>query len=131
MVRLLISSLRCALGSALMLAAGLAAAQSYQIPEPTPGLKLDVVAGKALYDAKCAACHGADLKGSVQGPPMLHKFYESSHHGDRAFQAAARYGVRAHHWNFGNMAPVAGVTADDVAHITAYIRKEQQQVGIY
>ncbi len=131
MARSLSLSIRFALGGAVLLAAGLATAQSVQIPEPTPGLKLDVTQGKALYEAKCAACHGADLKGTFQGPPMLHKFYESSHHGDRAFQAAARFGVRAHHWNFGNMAPVPGLTADEVAHITGYIRQEQQKVGIY
>ena len=29
------------------------------------------------------------------------------------------------------MAPVPGLTADEVAHITGYIRREQQKVGIY
>ena len=43
-------------------------------------------AGKKLYVAEqCATCHGADLKGSDkgsnQGPPLLHKIYEPSHHG--------------------------------------------------
>lgn len=61
---------------------------------------------------------------------MLHKVYEPSHHGDAAFQMAAKYGVRAHHWQFGDMKPVPAVTPDEVAHITAYVRAEQRKVGI-
>jgi len=91
---------------------------------PNPGR------GKALYASHCASCHGTDLKGSDKGPPMLHKVYEPSHHGDVAFQIAAARGVRAHHWQFGDMAPVPAVTPDDVAHITAFIRAEQRKVGI-
>ena len=111
-----------------------AAAQGYVIPQPSPGLMPNAVAGKQLFDKHCAACHGTDLKGvdkgDKKGPPLLHKIYEPSHHGDAAFQLAARNGVRAHHWPFGDMAPVPQVTPDDVAHITAYVRAEQRKVGI-
>jgi mono/diheme cytochrome c family protein len=86
--------------------------------------------GKALFAKHCAACHGGDLKGSDKGPPMLHPIYEPSHHGDASFQAAVRYGVRAHHWKFGDMPPVQGVSPDEVAHITAYVRQQQRRVGI-
>lgn len=105
-------------------------AQSMQIPEPSAGLMPNPAQGKRLYGTNCVSCHGADLKGSDKGPPMLHKVYEPSHHGDVAFQLAAKRGVRAHHWQFGDMAPVPAVTADDVAHITAFIRAEQRKVGI-
>ena len=50
--------------------------------------------------------------------------------GDAAFQLAAKNGVRAHHWPYGDMAPVPQVTPNDVAHITAYVRGEQRKVGI-
>lgn len=86
--------------------------------------------GKGLFVQKCASCHGVDLKGNNSGPSFLHRVYEPSHHGDAAFQSAVAYGARAHHWKFGNMPPVPGVTPDDVAHITAYIRMEQRKVGI-
>jgi len=79
----------------------------------------------------CAVCHGVDLNGTETGPPMLHKIYEPSHHSDAAFQIAAAQGVRSHHWQFGDMAPVEGLTPNDVAHITAYIRMHQRRVGIY
>jgi mono/diheme cytochrome c family protein len=114
----------------LLSLAAAAQAQSMKIPKPSDGLMPNPGRGKGLYATNCASCHGADLKGSDKGPPMLHKVYESSHHGDVAFQLAAARGVRAHHWQFGDMAPVPAVTPDDVAHITAFIRAEQRKVGI-
>ena len=108
----------------------LAMAQGWSIPKPGPGLMPNPVMGKALFANHCAGCHGGDLKGSEKGPPLLHKIYEPSHHADAAFQLAVANGVRAHHWKFGDMAPVKGVTPDDVAHVTAYVRAEQRKVGI-
>lgn len=107
-----------------------AQAQTMQIPKPSAGLMPNPAQGKKLYAAQCAACHGADLKGSDKGPPMLHKVYEPSHHSDIAFQLAVKNGVRAHHWQFGDMLPVPMMTPDAVAHITAHIRVEQRRVGI-
>ncbi len=107
-----------------------AQAQTMQIPKPSAGLMPNPALGKKLYGVHCASCHGADLKGSDKGPPMLHKVYEPSHHSDAAFQLAAKNGVRAHHWKFGDMLPVPAVTPDDVAHVTAFIRAEQRKVGI-
>lgn len=117
----------------LALAAGaatLAHAQTMQIPRPSAGLMPNPAMGKKLFSANCASCHGADLKGGEKGPAMLHKVYEPSHHSDVAFQLAVKNGVRAHHWQFGDMAAVPGLTPDDVAHITAFIRMEQRKVGI-
>ncbi|HEY5764354.1 MAG TPA: cytochrome c [Rhodocyclaceae bacterium] len=113
----------------------LATAQGWQPPpKPSPGLMPNPSAGKALFASHCAVCHGADLRGSdrgeKRGPPLLHKIYEPSHHSDAAFQMAVRDGTRSHHWNFGDMPPVPGVTPDDVAHITAYVRAEQRRAGI-
>lgn len=113
-----------------ILAAVPAMAQGWQIPKPTPGLMPNPAAGKPLFEKNCASCHGADLQGTDKGPPFLHRVYVPSHHADAAFQLAARNGVRAHHWKFGDMAPVKGVTPDDVAHITAYVRAIQRQRGI-
>jgi Cytochrome c. len=107
-----------------------AAAQTGQMPRPSPGLMPNPSVGKALYEKNCASCHGPDLKGTDKAPPFLHRFYEPSHHGDVAFQLAVKNGVRAHHWKFGDMLPVPGLTPDSVAHITAFIRAEQRRVGI-
>ncbi|HEY0845019.1 MAG TPA: cytochrome c [Noviherbaspirillum sp.] len=121
---------RCLAALAASLLSGLAMAQGMQIPRPSEGLMPNPARGKTLYAANCASCHGADLKGTDKGPAMLHKVYEPSHHSDVAFQLAAKNGVRAHHWGFGDMQPVPAVTPDDVAHITAFIRMEQRKVGI-
>ncbi|AUR01478.1 Cytochrome C oxidase, cbb3-type, subunit III [Shimia marina] len=87
--------------------------------------------GKLAYDAKCAVCHGANAAGQDGvAPPLVHKIYEPSHHGDAAFLLAAKNGVRAHHWRFGNMPPVEGVTDGDVKMIIVYVRELQRANGI-
>ena len=107
------------------------AAQAWQPPpKPSPGLMPNPNVGQPLYETYCASCHGADLNGTEAGPPLLHKIYEPSHHSDAAFQMAVAQGVRAHHWQYGDMPPVEGLTPDQVAHITAYIRMHQRRVGI-
>ncbi len=87
--------------------------------------------GKRGFEAKCAACHGENA-GGIKGtaPPLVHKIYEPSHHADFAFLRAVQNGVRAHHWPFGDMAPVEGLTEADVGAIVAYVRALQQANGI-
>jgi mono/diheme cytochrome c family protein len=87
--------------------------------------------GKLAFDAKCAACHGANAAGQDGvAPPLVHKIYEPNHHGDASFLLAAKNGVRAHHWRFGNMPPVEGLTDGDVTMIVAYVRELQRANGI-
>ena len=112
------------------LSAGLAAQTWQPPPKPSPGLMPNPVLGKPLYETHCTACHGPDLNGTEAGPPFLHRVYEPSHHSDAAFQMAVSSGVRAHHWQFGDMAPLPELTPDEVAHITAYIRMHQRRAGI-
>lgn len=87
--------------------------------------------GEAKFHAHCSACHGPQGTGTQQGPPLVHKIYEPNHHGDAAFQRAATFGVKAHHWEFGNMPKIDGVTPADVEQITGYIRWLQRQAGIF
>ena len=91
----------------------------------------DAQAGKRMFEATCAACHGVNAVGQ-QGiaPPLVHVIYEPSHHGDEAFQRAVAVGVRQHHWPFGNMPPVDGLSRGDVEMITAYVRELQRANGI-
>ena len=95
-----------------------------------PDLTSEQEAGRVLFDANCATCHGPNASGSYQGPPLVHRIYEPSHHGDMAFLLAARQGVRAHHWRFGNMPAIDGVSEDEVVQITAYVRALQRANGI-
>ncbi len=87
--------------------------------------------GKTAFDSSCASCHGQDAAGHAgKGPPLVHRIYEPGHHGDAAFEMAANRGVRAHHWQFGDMAPVPGLTKADIANIVAYVRELQRENGI-
>ncbi|MFV2052359.1 c-type cytochrome [Aliiroseovarius sp. YM-037] len=87
--------------------------------------------GRLAYEAKCASCHGINAVGQDGvAPPLVHKIYEPSHHGDESFQRAAALGVQGHHWPFGNMPPVDGITRGDAAMIIAYIRELQRANGI-
>lgn len=87
--------------------------------------------GKALFDAHCASCHGENAAGrDGSGPPLIHPIYRPGHHGDASFILAARNGVIAHHWTFGNMPPVEGVDDAQVGRIVAYVRTLQQANGV-
>ena len=87
--------------------------------------------GQKVFDAKCSACHGANAAGQKGvAPPLVHKTYEPSHHSDMAFIMAAKNGVRAHHWSFGNMPAIEGITDGEVKLVTAYIRELQRENGI-
>ena len=96
-----------------------------------PTLLGDAQAGKVLFDANCSACHGVNASGTNAGPPLVHRIYEPNHHADQAFLLAARQGVRAHHWPYGDMPPVPAVTDADVAMIVAYVRALQKANGIF
>lgn len=88
-----------------------------------------VAAGEPLYQASCASCHGTDLRGTDLGPSHLSVVYEPNHHGDIAFVLAAQNGVRAHHWPFGDMAPVPGLSDEDLEAVVAYVRENQRING--
>jgi mono/diheme cytochrome c family protein len=98
-----------------------------KLPAMTPALNL----GKLSYDAKCAQCHGLNAAGTDKGPTFLHRVYHPGHHGDGAFFLALKRGVRAHHWWFGDMPPVEGVSDTQVEKIVLYVRALQRANGIY
>lgn len=96
-----------------------------------PTLTADQQLGEAAFQEFCATCHGKDGAGQEGvAPPLVHRIYEPGHHGDQAFFIAAQNGVRAHHWPFGNMPPVDGVSDQDVANIVEYVRALQRANGI-
>lgn len=97
---------------------------------PPEGFEAVPARGADLFAAHCAVCHGAGALGSDQGPPLIHRIYEPSHHSDLAFYRAVALGVHQHHWDFGDMPPAAGVSGEDTAHIIAWIRREQRAAGI-
>ncbi len=97
---------------------------------PKPGYVADAERGREVFADKCAVCHGKSGQGTRQGPPLIHQTYRPGHHPDMAFHLAVKDGVRQHHWNFGDMPPLQGVTPEQVSDIVAYIRAAQKQAGI-
>ena len=95
-----------------------------------PKLSSAAEKGKVAFDEKCAACHGANAAGTDKGPPFIHKVYEPSHHADFAWVRAVRGGVPAHHWPFGDMPAVEGVTDRQIEWIVTYVRELQRANGI-
>lgn len=88
-----------------------------------------VAEGAALYQANCSECHGTEVNGTDRGPSFLSDVYEPGHHSDIAFLFAVQRGSASHHWRFGDMPPVDGLTEDDVAAITAFVRETQRTQG--
>ena len=89
-----------------------------------------VQAGEKLFNTNCSVCHGVGAVGTNQGPPLLDRTYHPGHHNDFSIRNAIKNGVRSHHWDFGNMLPVAGVSDDDAEKIICYIRDTQLATGI-
>lgn len=85
--------------------------------------------GSALYAEHCASCHGTDLRGTDLGPSHRSVVYEPGHHPDDAFRSAVANGVRAHHWSFGDMPPVPGLSPAEVDAIIEHVRETQRAEG--
>ena len=96
-------------------------------PKMTPQLNL----GKMNYDIFCSACHGKTAGGTNKGPTFISRIYHPGHHGDGAFYMAPKRGVRAHHWQFGDMKAVPGVNDEQLSTIVRYIRAVQKINGIF
>lgn len=97
-------------------------------PGPVPAEHSE---GERLFEATCARCHGRLAAGTDLGPPLIHPYYHPSHHADAAFQRAVRFGVQPHHWDFGPMPPVEGLSPPQVDAVTGYVRWLQRQAGVY
>ena len=85
--------------------------------------------GKAAFEAVCAACHGATAAGTDKGPPLIHDIYNPGHHPDEAFRAAIADGARQHHWDFGPMPAVPGLSDAEVEAVIAFVRSRQELEG--
>ncbi len=87
--------------------------------------------GEIAFTQYCVSCHGVNAAGQDGiAPPLVHIYYEPNHHGDMAFLSAMARGVQAHHWPFGNMPPVEGITREEADDIIVYIRELQRANGI-
>lgn len=103
-----------------------AATVNVTVPELSPL----AMQGQKAFEANCAVCHGKNASGTNQGPPLIHDIYNPGHHGDRSFLVAAKRGVRAHHWPYGNMPAQPQVSENEIAAIVKYVRELQVANGI-
>ncbi len=107
------------------------AAQTKPVGVRVPALSEQAAAGKRVFDANCASCHGINGGGGEKGPPLVHDIYNPGHHADEAFIRAARFGVSQHHWKFGKMPPQPKVGFEETRDIIRYIRELQRANGIF
>ena len=88
-------------------------------------------AGEEQFKANCSLCHGVNAAGTRQGPTLINDIYKPGHHSDFSFRNAVRQGVQQHHWSFGDMPPVPGVSPDEAEQIICYVRELQHANGIF
>ncbi len=86
--------------------------------------------GEVAFNENCSACHGINAAGTDSGPPLVHNLYRPEHHPDESIMAAPFNGVRSHHWRYGDMPPVEGITEAKVRWIIVYLRELQVANGI-
>ena len=113
---------------AVVLAVAACSGDPVQTADPSRDPAL-VAEGNELFMANCAQCHGFDLRGTNTGPSLLSEVYEPGHHGDGAFLVAVQTGTPQHHWDFGPMPPIEGLTAEDIEAIVAFVRDRQETEG--
>lgn len=104
--------------------------QAMTVTVKVPELSPLAQKGKIAFDQVCVACHGVNASGTDKGPPFINEIYNPGHHSDEAFFMAAKYGVRQHHWPYGNMPPQPQVSEEDVTAIVQYVRELQRANGI-
>lgn len=75
----------------------------------------DAAAGKAVYDAKCKTCHGADGSGN----PNMAKMLKVEIKPLSATTADVKQVITA---GQGKMKPVASVTGADLDNVVAYVK---------
>ncbi len=89
----------------------------------------DATAGKQVYGDYCAACHGRDFEGSVQGPSHLDAHFEPATTTDQDYRNAIHDGVEESTYDFGNMPAIRSLDDQQVADVIAYIRSVQEERG--
>jgi len=106
------------------------AAADAMLDFPAPALPAAAPPGATLFADKCGGCHGQNAAGSDKGPPLVDKTYAPSHHADESFYRAVKQGAPSHHWPFGDMPPIEGVSDEEIGQIIAYVRALQAANGI-
>ena len=81
---------------------------------PTGAWAADAAAGKAVYDAKCKACHGASGEGNPNMAKMMKVEMKPLGQTTADVKKVITEGT-------GKMKPVASVTGADLDNVVAYV----------
>ena len=81
----------------------------------------DAAAGKAVFDANCAACHGAGGEAMIPGVPNFAKG-ERLDKDDAALTNSIKTGIMAPKNPAAPPMPPLGLSDGDIANVIAYIR---------
>lgn len=83
-------------------------------------------AGKAVYDKKCATCHGKEGEGNAKMATMLK--VEIRHLGSKEVQEKKDELLRKESIEgVGKMKPVKGLTEEEITNLMAYLRTIKQK----
>ncbi len=115
--------------AAAVAAIGFSACGGSDVDGVTSGSSSPLDRGSEVYAETCASCHGTDLRGTDKGPSHLSIVYEPNHHTDESFRSAIANGAPQHHWDFGDMPAVGGLSDTDVEAVIAFVRAEQERQG--
>ena len=96
-------------------AIGLTAAFGLAVVAPTGAWAADAAAGKAVYAAKCRACHGADGEGNPNMAKALKVEIKPLSQTSADIKKSVTDGV-------GKMKPVSSVTGADLDNVVAYVQ---------
>jgi mono/diheme cytochrome c family protein len=88
------------------------------------------VDGAAVYEARCASCHGGDLGGGALGPSLRSELYGPDRFEDDRIRASISKGVEQVNWEFGPMPMVSGLSAAEVDAVVAHVREVQAAEGL-
>lgn len=102
-----------------------------EVAVTVPDLSETALLGAEVFTVHCVDCHGPTAGGTSEGPPLVHIYYEPGHHADFSFHVAVRRGSPQHHWNFGDMDPVPGLSDEEVDQIICYVRELQYANDIF
>ncbi|KAA3620609.1 MAG: cytochrome c [Proteobacteria bacterium] len=86
--------------------------------------------GWSTFESKCVECHGAEGGGTEKGPPLIHEYYVPSHHSDAAIERAILHGAKQHHWSFGDMPAIGGISEVEAQQVVAFVRWLQTKKGL-
>ena len=87
--------------------------------------------GQTVYQENCSACHGTDLLGTTQGPPLLWDLYITSHHPNKRMKQSLREGVSQHHWVFGDMPDQSHLSDTELSDVVFFVRQNLYKSGFH